>query len=61
MGNNGFDFEAYFEKKYLGKTWAKVLEENEFFDGEVEIEAAAKARWREVNRLHRESRAKVSR
>lgn len=45
-----FDFAEYWRKRYLGKTWAKVLEENEHFDGEVEIAAAARRQWRLVNR-----------
>jgi hypothetical protein len=60
MSNSAaFDFEAYFVKQYLGKTWAQVLEANEYFDGEVEIEAAAKERWREVNRQARGNRRAV--
>jgi hypothetical protein len=51
-----FDFEVYFDKQYVGKTWAQVMEENEFFDGETEIEAAAKERWREANRRARARR-----
>jgi hypothetical protein len=38
------------QARYAGKSWPQVLEENEWFDGEPEITASAKAAWREVNR-----------
>ena len=31
--------------RYAGMTWPQVDEANEFFDGEVEIRAAARAEW----------------